>query len=510
MSSIVYLKNKKSGKIYAYLNESVWDKETKRCICKRKCIGYLNPETGEILQNRQRREKEAPTVNSVGFSMLFEQVCEKIGLTDSLRAATPKNWKRVLTCAQYIVAKGNRFSGCQHWAEENLVLSNDVLTPKGLQNLFSELTEEVQDRFFQDWIERQGEKDFEMMNTVSISSYDEGNDKIRAREALVMEDLSKMGLCVFIGAKKRLPLYLRQSPGVIMGADTLSKLVDAVPWVDSRRTHLIVDREFSDANNIEHLYRKRNKFVARTYPEFELAHDSIIKVKDNIMSMENFRTLMGRQLFVMSFLSHWKGYKCYTHIFFDSREAENQFSTFLTLMEDCRHELESGEILEEHEYLYETYFMTWNTPEGKVVELNSEAMMKYNDVAGYMVLISSNTKDPAEALNSYLEKDRIEAMFDDIRNEEDNSMLKLYLESSFNARLFLQFIALVVTSEIWRAINKRPALAEYTLRDIIEEMSKIKRIVVPGQKNPIHTKVSTKQMEIMSEFGIDFLFEMQN
>ena len=36
MSSIVYLKNKTNGKVYAYLNESEWDPATKRCRCRRK------------------------------------------------------------------------------------------------------------------------------------------------------------------------------------------------------------------------------------------------------------------------------------------------------------------------------------------------------------------------------------------------------------------------------------------------------------------------------------------
>jgi len=59
-------------------------------------------------------------------------------------------------------------------------------------------------------------------------------------------------------------------------------------------------------------------------------------------------------------------------------------------------------------------------------------------------------------------------------------------------------------------INKRPMLSGYTMRDIVEEMSKIKRIIIPGQKNPIHTKVTKMQMEIMSEFGVDFLFKVES
>lgn len=510
MSSIVYLTNKKTGKVYAYLNESVWDKEKKRCVCKRKCIGYLDPDTGDILPNRKRREKESATVKSVGFSMLFEQVCEKIGLSESLRVASPKNWRRILTCAQYILSEGNRFTGCEHWAEENLCLSNDVLSIKNLRSLLGELNDDVQQRFFKDWIERQNEKDMELMNTVSISSVDEGNNRLRTRTAIVMEDLSKLGLYVIMGAKKRLPLYMQNSPGGIMSAQALTKVTDGLDWTSKKTMCMVVDRTFVNDDSIEHLYKRRNRFLARTYPEFNFSRESIIRVKDKIMSLDNSQNIMGKQLFVISLLGYLQGHKCYTHIFFDSQEAESQFITFLGLIDNCRNELLSGDLIEEHEYFYDKYFYTWSTPEdGKVVELNSDAMMKYNDVAGFTVILSSHIKNPEEALNSYQEKDRIECMFDNVSNEEDNSTLRLYMENAMNGRLFLQFIALVVSCEIWRMINRRPTLGEYSLRDIVEEMSKIKRIFIPGQKNPMHTKVTKRQMEIMSEFGIDFLFKVE-
>ncbi len=511
MSSIVYLKNKRTGKTYAYLNESVWDKDQKRCVCKRKCIGHLDPETGDILPNRQRREKESAIVRSVGFSMLFEQTCEKIGLSESLRAASPKNWRRILTCAQYILSEGNCFTGCEHWSEENLCLSNDALSVKNLRTLLNEMDDEMQQRFFEDWIERQNEREMELMNTVSISSVNEGNNRLRTRAALVMEDLSKLGLYVIVGAKKRLPLYFQVSPGGTMGAPALSKVADNFEWSSRKAMHLVVDRAFVSEESLEYLYKKRNRFLARTYPEFSFSNESISRVKDKIMSLDNSQNILGKQLFVMSLLGYMNGHKCYTHIFFDSQEAESQFITFLGLVDDCYNELKSGKLVEEHDYFYDKYFYTRRTPEGdKIVELNSDAMMKYNDVAGFSVVLSSHISSPEEALSSYAEKDRVESMFDNVRNEEDNSSLRLYMENAMSGRLFLQFIALIVSCEICRMINKRPMLSEYTLRDIVEEMSKIKRIFIPGQKNPMHTKVTKKQMEIMGEFGVDFLFKVES
>lgn len=57
---IIYQKDKRSGITYAYENESFWDKELKRSRSKRKLIGRLNVETGEIVPTDGRCKKNSP------------------------------------------------------------------------------------------------------------------------------------------------------------------------------------------------------------------------------------------------------------------------------------------------------------------------------------------------------------------------------------------------------------------------------------------------------------------
>lgn len=57
---IVYQKDKRSGITYAYENHSYWDKELKRSRSKRKLIGRLNEETGQIVPTDGRCKKNSP------------------------------------------------------------------------------------------------------------------------------------------------------------------------------------------------------------------------------------------------------------------------------------------------------------------------------------------------------------------------------------------------------------------------------------------------------------------
>ena len=53
MSSIIYQTDKKTGIKYAYESTSYWDKEKKQPRSKRRYLGKVDPETGEIIPCRK-------------------------------------------------------------------------------------------------------------------------------------------------------------------------------------------------------------------------------------------------------------------------------------------------------------------------------------------------------------------------------------------------------------------------------------------------------------------------
>lgn len=62
--AIVKLMNKKNGVVYVYESKSYWDSEKQQARNKRKLIGKVDPETGEIIptagRGRPRKEKPVP------------------------------------------------------------------------------------------------------------------------------------------------------------------------------------------------------------------------------------------------------------------------------------------------------------------------------------------------------------------------------------------------------------------------------------------------------------------
>ena len=56
--NVVHQLNKKTGAIYVYENYPYWDKQKKQGRAKRKCIGKVDPSTGEVVPTHKRKNKE--------------------------------------------------------------------------------------------------------------------------------------------------------------------------------------------------------------------------------------------------------------------------------------------------------------------------------------------------------------------------------------------------------------------------------------------------------------------
>ena len=93
--AIVKQKNPKTGVTYVYESHSYRDKETKQPRAKRKLIGRLDDETGEVIPTRSKRNMTTkefdpvatpPKESSRAYSSLLESVKEKDEIIKSLRS----------------------------------------------------------------------------------------------------------------------------------------------------------------------------------------------------------------------------------------------------------------------------------------------------------------------------------------------------------------------------------------------------------------------------------------
>ena len=497
MSSIVYLKNKTNGRVYAYLNESVWDRREGKCRCKRKCLGHVDPVTGDIVPNKGKRDTASIDVKTVGVSKFLGLISERIGLTESIKAAFPGNWKLVLTCMFYILRESTSMSRIRSWSIENDTPFRKRVTDKELTELFSNITDNTLFSFFREWRDHFKEGDFYMFHTASETSFDRGLDTVRFND---LPDVSvKPETCMSITFNQRsgLPVtYTIDSRNPVSYMD-IRKSESDIRWLEFNRTLQVLDMDYCNAENLNDLLNTNHRFLLRASPQFEYARDSIERVKDRIMDLSNFITIDGEPFFVMSFVNYLNGKKYFVHIYFSPDEAQKEFSLFLSLIEQCEKELKSGILVREHEAFYDRYFIR-----SAITEKNGEAIMSYNDVAGFFVLISNTVKNPSQAFRFFKRKRDLQRAFDNIQNERDRESLNLDSEMNYRGLLFLRFLSYILYAEVKNRIRSYPPTSDMHFYELMDELSSMKRVIV-ADKVPQYTQINPVQMKILKAFGID-------
>src|SRR5665648_1070431 len=116
VAAIVFQTNKDTGITYAYESVSYWDKDKQQSRARRKLIGKVDRETGEIVPTRkslpsdpESPRKRGPKTTDVctrsfyGATYLLNAIGDKMGITRDLKTCFPDTYNPILSLAYYMI-----------------------------------------------------------------------------------------------------------------------------------------------------------------------------------------------------------------------------------------------------------------------------------------------------------------------------------------------------------------------------------------------------------------------
>lgn len=119
-----------------------------------------------------------------------------------------------------------------------------------------------------------------------------------------------------------------------------------------------------------------------------------------------------------------------------------------------------------------------------------------------MVLLSNSVKDSRQALSLYRQKDVVEKAFGNLKNRLNMKRAYVSSSESFDGKLFVNFIALILISAIHKVMKTHDLYARYSMRELLDELDLIERFDEPGR--PAHLSEMTKKQEtLLAYFGVD-------
>ena len=512
----VYHHKKDTGVTYVYeVIEEYWDKEKKQTRNKQRCIGKLDPVTGELIPSRRLGSHAGPAMNPTitatttisGPRLILNQIDQDIGLSKVLSKAFPEHWAEVLSLAWYVASTGKALTHAGTWCAGHEAPSDRTLSSQRISDLLDAIDEGQCQHFFKIWGKKIVEREHLCYDITSVSSYAEQNAYVRYGYNRDGESLPQVNLALVLGQESCLPVSYRVLPGSITDKKTLAYLLDTFDKLDYPKLHLVMDRGFYSQENIDHLLDKRQHFTLGVPTHLKWIREQIDTHRRTIDSHLGLREVEGGSIYAHTELLSLgeNRRRAYLHLYFDPQRMADDRTAFDHKLLQYYKELTSEKRVDEHEEAYRQFFKVKRTPKrGLRVEYLSEAIeAARKQYVGYTAILTTKWKDAVKALSIYREKDVIEKAFDDLKNDLDMNRLRVQTPKRMKGRLFIQFIALILLSKIRKTLRDKLPDTKWTARGLLMELETLTTIHYSGKYKPKLTEATKNQREILEAFNIN-------
>lgn len=311
-----------------------------------------------------------------------------------------------------------------------------------------------------------------------------------------------------------LPVAVRMLPGTIADVSTLVNELTHFAYRGLSSPVLLLDKGFDSEENVTRLLERRLKFIMMAncnrswFKALEEKHRNSMRAPSRLFYYQDDRYYAVTELLSQG---REKNRRCYAHVYYCSRLAEQRLDSFNARLHDYYNRLVAGEGLETIPMDFQQYFSIKETPKrGRSVILDEEAVVAKGKSFNAMFVILSNTeKDAQTALRLYRERDAVEKFFDDMKNSMDMDRLRVHSSPRARARLFLQYLSAIL---LYLCRNK---LGFYestntSVRGILEDLSGICEVTYSNHYGSIITESTSAQRVTLAQLGIDTTSWLQN
>jgi transposase len=554
MSYIAYHIDKKTGAIYAYDAECRRNPVTGKPKTNQSYLGKVDPTTGEIIYSNKKKprlrsvidtvttkstdtdlepndssveticggsapkEREAgagvphyrgveTTTKVVGPYMLLDSIAESTGLIRLLKSTFKDSYLQILSVIYYIVHKGLALHRCASWSDKYLHPYLCHMSSQSISKLFLTIKEDDRQKFLSLWLKKINDKDKLCYDITSISSYSKSNEYVRYGYNRDNEKLPQINLAVIYGQQTGLPAYYRRMAGNISDVKTLNNTIKALNLLNITGLNFVLDRGFYSKDNISDLLKSKTKFIIATSTRYNWLEDIIDLYYDKIQFPENYYQVNDHEaIFAISHLYKWKdpNKRVYIHLFYQhDKEADNYqkfINKLLKIKNDFENNKEDKKIIKD----YAKYLIINISKNGsRQISFNHDAIIRYRKrYAGFNCLLSNNIKDTIEALKIYRNRDIVENCFDDLKNSLDMKRIRVHTSTTMDTRLFIQFLSLILFSQIRNIANKHKIVKNLTVREILEDLESLVRISFEGRYKKLFSEIYPRQQAILEAFDL--------
>jgi len=503
-----FVKQKIRGRTYAYEAENFWDPEKKQSRQKRRYLGVWDEKTGQIIP--KTAERDVKTTKSFGPAYLMDCVGSEIQLRKKLSESFGKDGDLILTIATIKLLHQTSLKNLHHILEDSFLPEmyslKESFSSQWLSSFLERLStkEPAMASFNNSLIS--GEYETLIFDITSLSSASRNINWLEWGYNRDGVDLPQVNLGLVLSLNNHLPIYFKLFPGSISDVVTLKNLVAEVKSFGIKKSLFILDRGFYSENNILELNAENIDFILPLPFSVNIGKGLISETNREIENPANARRFGGDIFYVFESEVQIGDVNAYVYVLFNKEREGLETNSFYNRLIDIESNLNGKESrnpigqLKQTAGNFERFFEC--TIEGKTIHLRRRinAISQAANRFGKIILISATYRKWDEVLSLYRERDEIEKMFDDLKNELEVMPLRVQKIETLHGLLFIFFISLILRAILLRRARDVGLLDKKSIEEILMEMAKIRAVKVGGKWRL--TEISKKQRTILEKMKI--------
>lgn len=506
---ILRIRNNKTGVVYLYQNQHYWDSEKQQTRNIRRCIGKLDRQTQEPIYNHRYRGEQKMAQTIEGEQAAFIQPIGRILLLEKafVQSKLSLHLKRVFSDDEvamirilvfYLVSEGNQLSGAIRWLMQNFA-DTSPLSHEAIKDLLKTLNKNRQAHFFESWAKQSSKTDHLLYDLASVASYMSHNPYLYYGHNRDKEALEQNNIVIVTDKKSMRPRNYTVLGGNMRDIPTLGILPFRMGIPSLGTTTLVLNRTFYARQRLQALSEAGQKFLIRVPSQKKWLAKLIDEHKQEIQQSPYLQTREGASLQAITVPEQGS---TLVHIYYEASWREEQKRNLSNILFACRNELLENNLVDEHQRLYDGYFEVKYSQKGfRRVMFRDEAQEIFErSNAGYWALLTNSEGDAEQALHTYLNRNHLEAEWDNMKSEEDCRLLEVHDPYIFSGRAFLQFLALVLSSYLDKALTESGVGGGY--KEALTIMAGYARVRFENLMHETFTKPTEQQRQIATIFKL--------
>ena len=301
-------------------------------------------------------------------------------------------------------------------------------------------------------------------------SYDSANKSCQAGDVEIAEfghpkdgkEYPVINYSIAYDEKNRVPLFYEDYPGSIVDVAQLQIMLEKVKSYGYKDVGFILDRGYFSEPNLRFMDRNGFPFVIMVKGMKKLVNKLVLEKRGTFEdirsnSIRQYRTY-GTTVKCFMFPSDEK--ERYFHLYYSSLRHAKEQESLENKIDRMKKNLEKvcGKA-RKMEQSYEHYFEPVYYHEGQEDQI-LQGIMEKEDViqeeirlCGYFCIITSEDMSAKEALELYKSRDASEKLFRGDKSYLGNKSLRVHGEESAEAKIFVEFVALVIRNRIYTSLK---------------------------------------------------------